>query len=453
MKKWSILLMICFLLVLFFAVGPVQNKSLFGKEPATDELDSASQAKIIEEIADLIAQKYVFADVGKEIATHIKRRLKENAYESSTSMRAFAQELTKDIRSVANDAHLGVIERRGSLKKGVSPEDLYKSFHLRRAPFRNFGFIKSERMLGNIGCLVIDEFTYVDMDGKNFGGETAKAAMTLVSNCYALIFDLRDNFGGRDEMAILLLSYLFEKPVHILTKSYRGQENREIWTLDGISGGILDEIPLYVLTSEHTVSGGEMFTFVLKNRKRATVIGEKTRGAAHYTHLFSIENFNIDVAIPTGTTLDPLTNTDWEGKGVEPDIKVPSGKAMDVAYEAALQEILRSDVGRSERYEMEWALMDAQARLNPVTLDESALEDYVGEYGERKITSEKDSLLYQKEGNPIYELVPMAKDTFSFADDSMFYVRVRFDRDESGDVNKIVLLYDTGQKSEFQKTG
>jgi hypothetical protein len=47
----------------------------------------------------------------------------------------------------------------------------------------------------------------------------------------------------------------------------------------------------------------------------------------------------------------------------------------------------------------------------------------------------------------------MTKDLFSFVDKSMFYVRVKFERDESGAVNKIVLLYDTGQKEEFQKTG
>ncbi len=149
-------------------------------------------------------------------------------------------------------------------------------------------------------------------------------------------------------MALLLLSYFFEKPVHILTKSYRGQEEKEIWTLDEISGGVIDEIPLYILTSQHTVSGGEMFTYVLKNRKRATVIGE---------------------------------------------------------------------------------------------------------YGERRIKVEKDSLVYHKKGNPAYELAPMAKDTFSFVDESMFYVRVRFERDKSGAVNKIFLLYDAGQKDEFQKTG
>ena len=452
MKNIPYLSLVFIVLILCSAAESAGYLPTPGDGERIEKLDRSSKAKIIDEIAGLITENYVFPDIAKKMASHIKSRFKANAYDSATSLRTFAEELTKDLRSVNDDAHLGVVERRGPIKKGVSTEELYKSFILKRGPFRNFGFIKAERLSGNVGCLVIDEFTYVEMDGKNIGGEAGKAAMTLVSNCYALILDLRDNFGGRDEMALLLLSYFFEKPEHILTKSYRGREEEEIWTLDEISGGLLNTIPLYVLTSQHTISGGEMFAYVLKNRQRATVIGEKTRGAAHRTHLFSIENFNIDVAIPTGTTFDPLTQTDWEGKGVEPDIAVPSGKAMDVAYEAALQEILRSDVAGSERYEMEWALMDVQAKLNPVDLDESAIKEYVGEYGERKIIVENESLIYQREGNPQYELLPMAKDTFSFEDKSMFYVRVKFERNESGTVNKMILLYDTGQKREYQKT-
>jgi len=42
------------------------------------------------------------------------------------------------------------------------------------------------------------------MDGINVGCETALAAMKVIEKSYALIIDLRDNFGGREEMALLL---------------------------------------------------------------------------------------------------------------------------------------------------------------------------------------------------------------------------------------------------------
>jgi hypothetical protein len=189
MKTKTFLLMMCLILVSFFPVRSERSLPLHGERAKSDTLDNASKAKIVEEIAKLITDKYVFPNAAKEMATYIRSRLKENAYDQATSLSVFIQELTKDLRSVNKDAHLGIVQRRGPLKKGVSPEELYKSIYLKRAPFRNYGFIKAERLMGNVGCLVIDEFTYLEMDGKNFGGGTAKAAMTLISNCFALIID------------------------------------------------------------------------------------------------------------------------------------------------------------------------------------------------------------------------------------------------------------------------
>jgi hypothetical protein len=452
MKEFMFFLMM-FLILGIFCTGDIAGQSQeHGTETQSKELDDVSRGEIIEEIAKLIEEKYVFPDVAEKIAEDIRNRQRKKAYDHITTLQAFLQRLTKDIRSINTDSHLGVIPRRGPIKQGVSPEEMYKAFTLKRAPFQNYGFKKVERLLGNVGCIVLDEFSYVDMDGENVGGETARAGMQVISNSYALIIDLRDNFGGREEMALLLLSYFFEKPVHILTKRYRGQEETQIWTLEERDRGRLADFPLYVLTSRHTTSGGEMFAYVLKNRKRATIIGEKTRGAAHRTHLFSLQNYKIDVAIPVGTTIDPETGTDWEGKGVEPDIAVPSAKAMDVAYKEALEKILQSDGDRSERYEMEWALMEVEARLNPVTIDEASLQGYVGVYGERKITSEKGALYYQREGQPAYELEPMAKDLFLFVDKSMFYARIKFGRDKLGVIDRMIIVYDTGQKDEFPKT-
>ena len=422
-----------------------------GKAVFTQELDASTKGKIIEEVIRLIEEKYVFPDVAQKIVESIHNKYKNKDYESVATLPGLLQQLTKDLRSVTNDGHLGVIPRRGPAKQGVSPEDMYKAIFLKRGPFQNYGFKKAERLLGNVGCLVLDELSYVEVEGENVGGETAKAAMQMLSNSSALIIDLRDNFGGREEMALLLLDYFFKDPVHLLTNRYRGREEKEIWTKGEMSGNRLAEIPLYVLTSRHTVSGGEMLAYVLKNRKRATIIGEKSRGAAHRTHLFNLENAKVDVAIPVGTTIDPETGTDWEGKGVEPDINVPSGKAMDVAYKKALETLIESKEHASHRYEMEWALMEAEARLNPVKLEESSLQEYVGGFGDRKIFVENGMLHYQREEKNAYELEPMTADLFSFVDNGMFYVRIKFHRDESGKIAKMILVYDTGQKDEFQK--
>ncbi|UCE42419.1 MAG: S41 family peptidase [Candidatus Aminicenantes bacterium] len=451
MKKIEPFLTKVLILLVLFSHAGGEYPNMFSNIASAQELDATKKGIIIEEMTQLIEEKYVFPDVAEKIAEGIRNRYENAAYNPIATLPEFLEQLTKDLQSVNNDSHLGVIPRRGPVKQGVSPEEMYKAVFLKRGPFLNYGFKKVERLLGNIGCLVLDEFSYVEMDGKNIGGETARAAMQVLSNCDALIIDLRDNFGGREEMALLLLDYFFEEPVHLLNNRYRNREETEIWTPGEKTGGNLAKIPLYVLTSRHTVSGGEMFAYVLKNRKRATIIGEKTRGSAHRTHLFSLKSIKVDVAIPVGTTIDPETDTDWEGKGVEPDVDVPSGKAIDIAYKEALETILQSDKNASKRYEREWALMEADARLNPVSLDEASLQEFVGAFGPRKIFLENGVLMYHREGQPVYELEPMKKDLFSFVDNSMFYVRIKFGRNQSGAVDKMILVYDTGQKNEVPK--
>lgn len=444
--KYVIVIIIIYLLCSPYYLVIAQEQ---GEDQISQKLDADLKDRIIEEIASLVEEKYFFPDVALRIKDHIKGKNKNKAYDNITTLDLFILEVTKDLQSVNNDAHLGLVQRRGSFKTGVSPEEMFKTYYLNRAPFQNYGFKKVDRLLGNIGCIELDEFSYVEMDDKNVGGETARAVMKVIEKSYALIIDLRDNFGGREEMALLLLDHFFEKPIHILDNQYRGREDKQIWTKGEHAEGTLAKIPLYVLTSQHTVSGGEMFAFVLKNRNRAIIIGEKTRGAAHRTHLYSLRSSEIDVAIPSGTTIDPVTGTDWEGKGVEPDIAVSSGMAMDVAYKMALEEIIQVTVDEAERSEMEWALMEAEANVNPLILDGSFLQEYAGVYGERKIILGERGLLYQAENKPVYELAPMSKDLFSFVDKGMFYVRIRFGRDESGAINKMIMLYDTGQKREY----
>ncbi|MDH5604507.1 MAG: S41 family peptidase, partial [Cyclobacteriaceae bacterium] len=428
-------------LLYVFSLASLGGQQQTGTEDKTNELDAATKAKIIEKVAETVSEKYVFPDIGKKVADYIRKRLKEKAYGSITSLDVLSKELTKDIQVISHDLHMGVTARgKGPMTK-APPEVQWSERYLKWQRFQNWGFKKVDRLLGNVGFIALDEFVFPEMDGKNVAKETAKAAMTMIKDCYALIFDLRDNFGGREEMALLLLSYLFEKPEHILTQYNREKGDKEIWTSADEEGDKVVDIPIYILTSSHTVSGGEMFAFVLKNRKRAKIIGEKTRGAAHKTHLTFVPELGINIAIPNSAIVDPVTGTDWEGKGVEPDIATPVEKAKDTAYKMALDHILDTKPDRMERSEVEWAMMEVETNLNPVTLDAAAIGDYVGIFGKRKIAVAESSLTYQREGGSIYKLKPMSKDLFAFESEAMFYVRIRFGRDDYGNINKIILLY------------
>jgi C-terminal processing protease CtpA/Prc len=89
------------------------------------------------------------------------------------------------------------------------------------------------------------------------------------------------------------------------------------------------------LTSNYTFSGAEEFTYNLKNLKRATIIGETTGGGAHPGGMVRLAD-HFGVFIPVGRAINPISKTNWEGTGVEPDIKVPKEQALKTAYLMAL---------------------------------------------------------------------------------------------------------------------
>lgn len=84
-----------------------------------------------------------------------------------------------------------------------------------------------------------------------------------------------------------------------------------------------------------------MVNFYLKNLKRATIIGERTRGGAHPGCVIHLSN-HFSVFVPKGRAINPITNTNWEGYGVEPDVKVSAEHALKIAYVMALSKSLET---------------------------------------------------------------------------------------------------------------
>jgi hypothetical protein len=58
----------------------------------------------------------------------------------------------------------------------------------------------------------------------------------------------------------------------------------------------------------------------LKNQKRATIVGETTGGGAHPVSGHQVGDYFM-IGVPFAKSLDPVTKTNWEGTGVEPDVK------------------------------------------------------------------------------------------------------------------------------------
>ena len=165
--------------------------------------------------------------------------------------------------------------------------------------------------------------------------------MQLVSNTHALIFDLRRNRGGSPDGVQLWNSYLFPDSETLLNTIYSGEtgEIRQFWILPSVPGERYLDRPVYVLTSDFTFSAGEEFTYNLKTHKRAVLIGETTRGGAHPTDVIPL-TATLELTVPIARSINPITGTNWEGVGVEPDIAVAAERAYDLAYTQALEHVL-----------------------------------------------------------------------------------------------------------------
>ena len=110
---------------------------------------------------------------------------------------------------------------------------------------------------------------------------------------------------------------------------------KERWTLtEGRPTHAFVDKPVYVLTSDHTFSAAESFTFGLQINERITTVGQSTGGGGHFGHIVELGD-GFRFFLPTGRTYDPETGLGWESDGIEPDIETPVGDALDVALREA----------------------------------------------------------------------------------------------------------------------
>ena len=302
-------------------------------------IDAATKTQVINDLLKRLNDSYVFPETAKKMEAGILDRVSKKEYDQITGSRAFAAKLTEDLRAVSRDKHLGVrfspnvIPVRAEKNEPTVEEKENRKKFVSRV---NHGFERVERLQGNIG--------YIDLRGfmdPELGAETVSAAMNFVANTDALIFDLRQNGGGSPEMVQLISSYLFgDKPVHLNSLYSRTKDKtEEYWTKpNSVVGKRYEGKDVYVLTSNRTFSAGEEFTYNLKNLKRATIIGETTGGGAHPGSVVRLSD-HFGAFVPTGRAINPISKTNWEGTGVEPDVKVSKEEALKTAHLMAVNKI------------------------------------------------------------------------------------------------------------------
>lgn len=337
---------------LILGLCPLATTAAAVTPPVARTLDHETRRQIVEVVGVALVEGYIFEDVAVQMKARIDELFAAGHYDADRSTEAFTQRLTADLQSVSRDKHLLVMpppDRRKS--EGLTPRQQRRRMAAKQLA-RDHGFHRVERLDGNVGYIDLRNFARTsEAKGK------AVRAMKSMATIDALIFDLRHNRGGSPSMIQLLASYLFDEPVLLNTIFTRGTDAREeLWTYAEVEGRRLSSVPVYVLTSGTTFSAAEAFAYCLQSRGRVTVIGEVTGGGAHRVTLKEWPDLGIALLVPYTRPINPITQTDWEGTGVQPDVEVPASQALHQAHKAALQELLQRAVEPEERATLEWLL-------------------------------------------------------------------------------------------------
>jgi hypothetical protein len=90
---------------------------------------------------------------------------------------------------------------------------------------------------------------------------------------------------------------------------------------------------------------------------------------------------------------------------------------------------------------LDWAISAVQGQLAPVPLTSSELRQFVGTYGPATVTLIDDHLEFHSRG-ATYRMIPIGEDTFLLQ--GIYHQRLRFLRNEAGDVTSVVSLSEEG---------
>jgi len=309
---------------------PSDEQRTFSAASVQDStVDAARRQRVIDTLVARMERLYVFPGQVPALASSLRQRIRRGDYDALTNAVAFADTLTKHVREVIPDRHLSV--RFLSPRRPATPA--LPLVTIPRPPRGPDGegeaWVDSVRILpSNIGYLALSGFA----DKGDAAAPFAKA-MTKLADTDALIIDIRGNGGGDPTGVALLISYLVgTDSIHTNSFHFRdGDSTMHFWTSPNVAGRKFGPSkPVYVLTDNRTFSAAEEFAYNLQALKRATLIGETTRGGANPGQVTRLDA-EFAAFIPFAQARNPITGTNWEGTGVKPEIAVRAADALDRA--------------------------------------------------------------------------------------------------------------------------
>lgn len=311
------------LLILAIAAFSIQSA-------VAQELTADSKNAAIKKIAQHIAANYIYPEKGGQIASHIQAVHFKGQFDKAGNWKEFDEMVTTELRAFSGDGHLYVRHDPvvvKELKNPAPPRE--EQNNLIEASGGAKSTIAESKVLDNqIGYLKI---TTININKRNL--EDLAGHISKVSDSKALIIDLRDNGGGGSEVGPVLESYFL--PAGIPTLRFTRRDGS--YTTDSTVTWLKEsryEKPVYILVNRNTASAAEAFAFVLQQKRRAKIVGERTAGAAFMNSWYAIDDENF-VSVSTAAPSVPGRSGSWEQSGVQPDIRVKKDDPLAVAIRAA----------------------------------------------------------------------------------------------------------------------
>lgn len=434
------------LLLLTFSIGSYSQNASNVKENLTE----LSKKQIIDSLSRKLEEFYIRPNAVGDIKKKLNDNNKKGLYKDIVMPNEFANKLSADLIEVSKDLHFSVGYdpewTENQLKKGDKEvQKKIKAEELAEAKKKNFGFQQVRILEGNVGYLKFDYF-----EDPAIASETAASAMQFLSTTDALIIDLRQNNGGAMEMGQFLSSYFYSGKELPLYKYYYNEKNRkkverEMWLLPSVPGKRLEDIDIYILTSSVTFSAAEWMSYSLQNLKRVTIVGEKTAGGAHPVDRKVLPN-GFSVNIPFGEVKDPITNLDFERKGVMPDVLCKNEEAVNTSHILALQKL--SAKNKEVTNNLNWYIPIIKNRQKAANIDSTVLKSYQGKYGKSELKYENDNLYYKWNNLFTLLLTPLDQDLFLVDGIDDFRIKII---SENNLVTGIKRVYQDGEEKFYKK--
>lgn len=406
--------------------------SLAAQATTAPSLTASMRAAVIDSAVARLNRLYVEPDTARLIGEGVQGKLKAGDYDRLENPAQFAEAVTKDLRAVNGDLHLSLRYQPNpgnpSVPGGGDPR------------LQNFGVARAEILEGNVGYLEIAGFM-----GAPGYRDAVVDALRLLSRTDAMIIDVRRNPGGSGEMSHFLFShFLGATPVPTIRVKRRPPSEAVVReSLAEVPGPRRPEVPLFVLTSQGTGSAAEEFSFVLKNQRRATIVGTRTAGAGHMvTFAPIVHGFVLGASITRVS--DPATGTEWEGVGVQPDLAVPAERALMAAHAAAVRAVgAAADPARQAFLARLGAWLEGRLRPPPPAAE---LGRWTGDYEGRVVSLQNGALHYARRGGAIGEpLVALGGGRFALGATQYLF-------EDRGGVVTLVVEQPDGTRVTFRKT-